>query len=189
MARKYRETHKEEILDMVCKWAEENHDKCQGYWRKYSRSEAGKERAKRWRDGNPDWVREYGRKYFRQKRENDPKWRVRMNMSRRILGAIRDKKSGRSWESLVGYTLGDLMQNLESKFQPGMTWDNYGKKGWHIDHIRPVDAFEFESLTDDQVRECWALSNLQPLWAHDNFTKGAKWQGVDYNPTHRSRKE
>jgi hypothetical protein len=64
------------------------------------------------------------------------------------------------------------MSHISPKFQKGMTWENYGK--WHIDHIIPVSAFEFEKETDDQFRKCFSLNNLQPLWAHDNIVKGAK---------------
>lgn len=75
---------------------------------------------------------------------------------------------------VVGYTLSDLVGHLESQFVPGMSWDNYGLHGWHIDHIRPVSSFDLTE--DDQVVECWALSNLRPLWAADNWSKGARYQ-------------
>ncbi|KVU21222.1 hypothetical protein WK62_19750 [Burkholderia ubonensis] len=45
----------------------------------------------------------------------------------------------------------------------------------HIDHRRPQSSFDLNDA--DQVRACWALSNLQPLWARDNLTKGARWDG------------
>jgi HNH endonuclease. len=55
-----------------------------------------------------------------------------------------------------------------------MSWDNYGRDGWHIDHIRPCASFD---LTDpEQQRQCFHYTNLQPLWAADNIRKGAKWQ-------------
>jgi hypothetical protein len=57
-----------------------------------------------------------------------------------------------------------------------MNWDNYGSGGWEIDHIRPVSSFRFESTDDPEFRDCYALSNLQPLWRKDNMRKGARWQ-------------
>ncbi len=78
-------------------------------------------------------------------------------------------KAGRHWEDIVGYTLEDLMAHLESRFEPGMTWENYGT--WHIDHIVPRAAFDYVALDDPGFRECWALSNLQPLWSEDNIKK------------------
>jgi 5-methylcytosine-specific restriction endonuclease McrA len=87
--------------------------------------------------------------------------------------SLRGSKAGRHWETLVGYTFLALMCHLESLFQPGMTWENYGE--WQVDHIRPIASFTFTSADDPEFRQCWALSNLQPLWATDNHHKGARW--------------
>ncbi len=83
-------------------------------------------------------------------------------------------KHGRSWENIVGYTLNDLRNHLERHFEDGMTWDNYGKFGWHIDHIIPVSVFNFKSIHDIDFKRCWALSNLRPLWAEENWKKNNK---------------
>ncbi len=72
----------------------------------------------------------------------------------------RENKSGSAVKDL-GCTVAELKQHLESKFQPGMTWENRGQ--WHIDHIKPLASF---ILTD---------RNLQPLWAQDNIRKGNKY--------------
>jgi hypothetical protein len=53
-----------------------------------------------------------------------------------------------------------------------MTWENYGE--WHVDHIVPVSAHNFETTEDIDFKKCWDLSNLQPLWATDNMRKNAK---------------
>lgn len=77
------------------------------------------------------------------------------------------------WESLVGYTVTDLMTHLEKQFRFGMTWENYGK-WWHIDHIIPLSRLNYTSYLDPEFKQAWALSNLQPLWKIDNLRKGAK---------------
>jgi hypothetical protein len=63
-----------------------------------------------------------------------------------------------------------LMSHLESKFQEGMTWDNYGTD-WEVDHIVPVASFNFTSYEDEEFKKCWSLSNLQPLWTYQNRIK------------------
>ena len=66
----------------------------------------------------------------------------------------------------------ELRDYLESKFQPGMTWDNWTTNGWHIDHIKPLASFD---LTDrEQFLRACHYTNLQPLWAIDNLKKGSK---------------
>lgn len=70
------------------------------------------------------------------------------------------------------YSIEDLKKHLESKFKPGMTWDNYGE--WHVDHVQPDSSFKYDKMSDDQFLESWSLNNLQPLWAMDNFCKSKK---------------
>lgn len=67
------------------------------------------------------------------------------------------------------------MAHLESKFVEGMTWEN--RSEWHIDHIRPIASFNYATPDDPEFKQCWSLSNLQPLWAKENMSKGAK---LDY---------
>jgi hypothetical protein len=92
------------------------------------------------------------------------------------LKKIGKAKDGCSWQSLVGYTRAELMGHLESQFEPGMSWDNIGV--WHIDHKRPRVSFSYASVDDPQFKECWALENLQPLWAKDNLSKGSRLDWV-----------
>jgi len=87
----------------------------------------------------------------------------------------------------VDWTADDLIKHLENQFQPGMSWDNYGRKVgircWEIDHIIPINAknanneYIFKNLHDpksDDFKKCMALENLQPLWALDNNRKNNK---------------
>lgn len=77
---------------------------------------------------------------------------------------------------LVGYTMADLRVHLERQFKRGMAWSNYGKTGWHIDHILPRKCFDLTTM--DGVRAYWALSNLRPLAAKANLVKGAKVESL-----------
>jgi hypothetical protein len=77
----------------------------------------------------------------------------------------------RKWSDidLYGCSPKELRQHLESQFTDGMDWGNYGVRGWHIDHVKPCASYD---LTDDnQIRECFHYTNLQPLWAEDNIRK------------------
>lgn len=120
---------------------------------------------------NPDWLRKAAER-LRHRRE-DPGYRLHCNVSRLICMSLHGEKAGRSWESLVGYTIDHLRQHLERQFLKGMTWANYGPV-WHVDHIQPRASFIFASAEDPDFRACWALSNLQPLWAEDNRLKRDK---------------
>ncbi len=93
---------------------------------------------------------------------------------------VTSNKNGQHWEDLVGYPLADLMKHLEKQFANGMTWENYGK--WHIDHIIPISAFNFTLPKHLDFRKCWALKNLQPMWAKDNKEKQNKLS-QDFQPS------
>jgi hypothetical protein len=62
-----------------------------------------------------------------------------------------------------------LKQYLESKFQTGMTWKNWSKDGWHLDHIIPLVKFNLQDK--QQFLIAYNYTNLQPLWAKDNLEK------------------
>ena len=108
--------------------------------------------------------------------------RLNHNISCTIQAVLKGAKNRRHWETLVDYKLEDLKQHLEKQFKTGMAWDNYGK--WHVDHIRPISSFNFTSAEDKEFKGCWALSNLQPLWASENCSKGAKFLHLNAPPLH-----
>ena len=113
--------------------------------------------------------------YITEKRKNDPVFRLNTYFSNQIRAALAGNKQGRKWETLVGYTLQELKEHIEKQFKEGMTWDNYGE--WHIDHIKPKRLFNITSAECDEFKKCWALENLQPLWAFENLSKNGKYYG------------
>ena len=71
---------------------------------------------------------------------------------------------------LLDCSISELKLYIESQFQSGMTWDNYG--AWHLDHVIPCDAYD---LSDpEQQKLCFHYTNLQPLWAEENLMKHNK---------------
>lgn len=122
-------------------------------------------------------VKERKKEYVKNKKLTNPTFRLNSILSSSIGNYLRFNgvsKNRRHWEDIVGYTKEELMQHLESLFTEGMSWDNYGKYGWHIDHIIPKSFFQFASTDDVEFKMCWRLYNLQPLWATDNLKKNNK---------------
>ena len=111
----------------------------------------------------------------KQKRRSiDPKFRLNEIISNSIRVSLKGNKADRHWEELVGYTLDKLKKHFEKQFTEGMTWKNYGRGGWEIDHKIPVSVFNFTKPEHDDFLKCFALKNLQPLWAKDNLIKSNK---------------
>lgn len=124
------------------------------------------------REYNSAWVRankEHRAAYFRARRK-DPEVRLLHNLRVRLHDAMTGRKKSAPTMKLVGCSVEELRIYLEKQFSPGMSWENYG--AWHVDHIRACATFD---LTDrEQQAACFHFSNLQPLWAYNNSTKGHK---------------
>ena len=73
----------------------------------------------------------------------------------------------------LGCTIADCRKHLEKQFQPDMNWENHSKTGWHIDHRKPCASFDFSD--EEQKYMCFHYTNLQPMWASQNISKGCKF--------------
>ena len=127
---------------------------------------------KDWRESNKDKVK-LQKKVYREKWKTDIQYRLSNRLRKRLHNILNnDQKSGSAVKDL-GCTIDELKIYLESKFQPGMTWDNWTIDGWHIDHIKPLASFDLSDRK--QLLEACHYTNLQPLWAKDNLEKGDRW--------------
>ena len=113
--------------------------------------------------------------FMKKKRKSiDPIFKLVKTLRSRLGSALNrcNIEKGFSTKQLTGCELPFLKGYLEGKFTEGMSWENHGE--WHIDHIRPCCTF---NLTDDQEqKQCFHYTNLQPLWAKDNLIKGGKYE-------------
>ena len=130
-----------------------------------------KKRSKEWKKNNP----EYQREWQKNRKANDPKFKLNSNIATAIGKSLRGNKAGKHWESLVGYTLQDLMSRLSVNFQEGMSWEKLLNGEIHIDHKKPKSLFNFKTPEEQAFKDCWSLANLQLLWAEDNLRKNNKF--------------
>lgn len=159
-------------------WYIENREKVKQRTSEYGKiwRNKNKERQKKnillWKKLNPEKYKQINKR-FRENHRLDIKLILNNRMSAVMYKTLRVIKSGKRWELLAGYTVDELKHHLENKFVNGMSWDNIGK--WHIDHIMPRASFHYTSYEDIEFRKCWALENLQPLWASENHKK---WKNI-----------
>lgn len=140
-----------------------------------------KDRASSYRIENPDRIYETRQKrksavakQVRERRKMDMNFRLKGSLQSRLRSALKGAVKAASTVELLGCSTETLRLHLESQFTDGMSWENYGKTGWHIDHIKPC-AF-FDLTIDEQQRECFHYTNLQPLWAEDNLKKSDNYE-------------
>ncbi len=144
-------------------------------WRRSERSKEEYKIKRRKRSAQPK-NRSRKAKYVKNRRSTDPMFRLNMNVSNSMRNSLKQGKAGRHWEDLIGWKLSDLVERFNETKKPGMSWDNYGK--WQWDHKIPISLWRFESPEDPEFKQCWALCNLQPLWAKDNLKKMNKVYAV-----------
>ena len=169
----YRENNKEHLKEYHKTWDSNNRDKL-------------KINRERWLENNRDRERLRQRKwehenkkqrcdYILKRIKTDTMFRfsermkalIRQTFKRNVQGRYRKAKRT---ERILGCTMFDFIKHIESQFYNGMTWENYGNRGWHIDHKIPISS----AKTEDDLYRLNHYTNLQPLWARDNQLKSNK---------------
>lgn len=169
----YAKKNRDKIISRYHNNKEEYSDRSRRYYQ--DNKEDIIERVKKYAQENRDAIRDRGKKYYR-KNKNTVKFRVKAaasNSIRGVVSAIRkvDPSKAPKYSSKIDFDVKEFKDHIESLFQDGMTWNNYGD--WHVDHIRPIISFINDDVFD--LSEINNISNLQPLWAVDNLSKGGKY--------------
>jgi hypothetical protein len=177
-SRRYRERHPEKRKESSKRYRDKNKQAAKEYFRKRVSKDPEKYResaASRSRKHRAAFVQKHGACYSTLRRKRDAHFATAVTIRSRVgvaLSRQNARKSNRTLK-LVGCTTSELMAHLESKFAPGMSWENRGE--WHIDHIVPLAAFDLSDK--DQQAAAFHYTNLQPLWKKDNLAKGSKVPG------------
>jgi len=129
-----------------------------------------KECLVKYRKENRRKIQDGMNKYEKKRKQIDPEFKLMKTLRSRLYNALKCKNAEKlkSTLELTGCSLVFLKGFLEGKFTEGMTWENHGK--WHVDHIIPCNSFNL--LEIDEQQKCFHYTNLQPLWAADNLSKG-----------------
>lgn len=157
--KEYRERNKEKIRVRAAAYREKN------------REALCAKTIQRQKD-NREAYNAYQLQYRLNRFKTDPLYALQMTCRRRILCAMAKggyKKSTKT-EKMLGCSFDEFKVYLESKFEPGMTWENRGLYGWHIDHIVPLSS----AKDQDELEKLCHYTNMQPLWAKENYSKGSK---------------
>lgn len=148
--------------------------------RHYSKSDSGKashdKARKQWKE---KFEAEKGMPFSSWRLQNDPQFKLHVRLNGRISDALKKQgviKAAKTAE-LIDAEIADFKAYLSSNWEEGMSWDNYGRDGWHVDHIRPCASFD---LTDEEQQlVCFNWRNLRPMWGTDNISKSDNYDPAD----------
>lgn len=169
-AKEWRLNNKENLLEYNKNWKKSNTEHISIYNKNYAQDnkEKLKNYQKKWYQDNKDNIN----KRVKMKKITDPIFLISCSVRKRMSEYIKKNnilKTNRTFE-IVGLTPTELVNYLESKFLDGMSWENYGLHGWHIDHKIPLSSAKDE----EELYKLCHYSNLQPLWSEDNLRKSNK---------------
>lgn len=172
--KKYYENNKEKLSDYQKKYREKNKEELQKkYKERYQKSpEKYYLKTKLYNEKNKFKVNEYKNKYNKLKKNESVLFKLKVLMRDRLSQYFKYSRINKNNTTLniIGCLPTELKEYLEQKFCNGMSWDNHGKDGWHIDHIIPLSS----AKTEEELYKLCHYTNLQPLWAKDNLSKGSK---------------
>lgn len=171
----YRATHKKLYNGYWSNYYKNNKDKIQLYYKKNAEKVSAYRKSYRQRRKHELNI------YFKAKRDSDPQYNISVKIRNRINIALRNNRilEKESSIKLLGCNYSFLDKYIKSLFAGGMTMTALLKGEIHIDHIRPCASFD---LTDiEQQKLCFHYTNLQPLWAKDNQSKGSMFKGKRYS--------
>lgn len=170
--KEYYRKNREKSRQYHKKWYKKNRKKLLKSSKKYYQRNIKKvqQRHRNYNRINQKKLLIYKGRWQKYRRRTNPKYRLDENIGSAIARSLKNGKNGQPWETLVDYTLKDLMKHLEKQFDNKMNWKNYGNY-WAIDHIKPRSLFAYTSSKDSEFKDCWTLENLQPLENIKNIKK------------------
>lgn len=153
-----------------------------------------KKANKKWREANKEYIKQEKKNYYNKNKEhvirksseyhlnklnNNPIYKL-ISRTRTLIGnsfkrgCEKSFKKPQKSENILGCTMQEFVEHLQSLFTEGMTLENHGncEECWHIDHIVPISS----AKTEEDVIKLNHYSNLQPLWRRDNLTKSKKYE-------------
>jgi hypothetical protein len=202
--KKYRTENSDKIKDRLSRWYLKNKEKInKKNSESYSKNKEVRlaqqkeyrlkhpEISEKWRKDNDEKLKKYRKKWYLEHKEErmdyhteykknrrrlDPSYRLEVNYRNQMNSFLKGTSKSKRTEEVLGCSWKEWRLYLESKFNNGMAWENYGKGGWDVDHIIPCASFDHTDF--NQVLKCFHYTNTQPLWHLDNVRKGDKIENL-----------
>ena len=131
------------------------------------------EYQKKYQKENRETVNKNKREYTSKRKLEDPLYKFKINVRSMVYCSFKRYNSNnyiksKKTEEILGCDMDFFTKHISSLFQEGMSLSNHGE--WHLDHITPLAS----ANTEEEIIKLNHYTNIQPLWAADNMSKGKK---------------
>jgi len=172
--REYRKKNRDHLNAYRREYRKRNYERCRETERRYGAKPQSKARAaegqRRRRRERRDEINAKAAKHAKKRYRSDEQYRIKCQLRSRLYSAVRGNSKAGSAVKLLGCSVDDFKRYLEDQFEDGMSWRN--RSEWHIDHIKPLAMYD---LSDpEQLAIVCHYTNMRPMWANQNRSKGAK---------------
>lgn len=167
----YLDAHREQINEKARNDYPKNKERIAAH----ARLPKSRERQRKYRQSHKKEINKGIKRYY----ENNPLAKLARDLRSRTNRVLNGNRKDKGLWSYLGCDEATLRIHIESKFTEGMTWENHSFHGWHIDHIIPCNAFDFN--LDLHKRACFHYTNLQPMWGKLNISKHANYLQEDFD--------
>lgn len=174
--KKYKKENKKRLDLEIKKYRIANKEKIKLKHKEYCQKHKNEIRikSKEYRIKNKEKRRKWHKEYYHRIGKNSIQLIIRSRLSKKLNSALKNKglKKTLCTMELLGCDINFFISFIEKQFLPGMTWENYGVYGWHLDHIIPCNWFDLSKIEDQ--KKCFHYTNIQPMWGSENTSKQDK---------------
>ena len=168
---------KEYSQQFMKKWVGKNREKISEYNKQkyndnkeYWLSNERKLYCREWRNNNKSKLADYNKNKY----NTDINFRLSSLLRSRLYSALKLNVKTKSALKLIGCSIEEFKQYIESKFKPEMNWSNHGDV-WEIDHIVPCSSFDLTNI--EQQKQCFHYANMQPLFKTTEISESLGYNG------------
>lgn len=162
---RFRERNPGRMEELCANYYKNNKDHVIARVKKYN-----KENVERQALNHSRWIKDTN--YDMNRYNSETNYRLIKIQRARIRCALKGLNKSQTTQELIGCSIEELKAHLESQFEPWMTWENYGRYGWHVDHIIPISHYDLND--PQQLKDACNYKNLKPMHWRANIIKRDK---------------
>jgi len=167
---------------IIKEWQKKNPEKVRKLSKRFYENNKRKilDKNAQYRKKNKKQIRKWTNEWSKNRKKTNIQYRLAGILRKRVKNAVKSENKFHPSLQLIGCDAKEFQTHIESQWQKGMSWENHGTYGWHIDHIIPVNTFDL--TIEEEQKKCFHYTNCRPLWAKENLSRPVDGSDVKKAP-------